>query len=74
MEIVSMPKVSRFSILLTNGKVDNRKPWQIQTVGYSFVTHVGRVIRKSSDILMMLYKEEIRGGNTERSRTNRQVG
>ena len=69
-----MPKVSRFSILLTNGKVDNLKPWQIQTAGYSFVTHVGRVIRKSSDILTIFYKEEIRGGHTERSRINRQVG
>lgn len=59
METVSMSKVSGFSILLTNGKVDCLKPWKIQIVGYSFASHVGRVIRNRRGILMVLLKVAI---------------
>lgn len=56
MEILFMSKVSRFSVILTNGTADHLKPWQIQTIGYSFVTHVGRAMRKRSGVLMILKK------------------
>lgn len=54
MEILSGFKVTRFSLLLANGKFDNLELWQTQIVDYSFVTHEGRVLRKRNGILIVL--------------------
>lgn len=56
MEILFMSQISRFSIVLTNGKVDHLNPWEIQIVGDSFVTQVGRVKRKRSGIVRKSYQ------------------
>lgn len=54
-----MSNISRFYILLTNRKADHLKPWQVQIVGYSFASHVGRMIRKKRGTLRALLKEAI---------------
>ena len=73
----SESEVAQSCPTLSNPTENSWQSWESQTTAnpnsYLFITHVGRVIRKRSDILMIPYKEEIRSGHTEAEQIGRLV-